>query len=453
MKLSIVCLWSLILFIYMEMMVSSVFAQSIIDVHSHIITPEYIQAVTSHHAALEEGFPIPTWNLDAHLQWMDEVGIRQSILTMAAPHPYFGNAAESAKIIRKENETAAALRDRYPDRFKFCATLPLPDVQSAIREAEYALDVLKADCIKLATNSRGQYLGDPALDPLMDVLNERQAVIILHPHKPDPYNEQVMHQTPLALQEYLAETTRAIANMVTNNVLSRYAYLSVVVPHCGAYLPLALPRMKAIYPVVQNAGMVKPIDWKKNLSRLYYDLAGAASVQTIKMMLTVTSPDHILYGSDYPYGSPAVLKENLKRLQEEITRDGELSRYLDHFLYKNAQKLFFGQANADKMIVRLAEIEVYPQYLNAYIKAANAISTASIKEEPGVISLIPMQLKENPNKIRILEIYANQEAYQYHLSTDHFKTYKQGTLHMVKDLKLIDTKALNPSILPEILKK
>jgi quinol monooxygenase YgiN len=241
--------------------------------------------------------------------------------------------------------------------------------------------------------------------------------------------------------------------MVTNDDLSRYAYLSVVVPHCGAYLPLALPRMKAIYPVVQNAGMVKPIDWEKNLSRLYYDLAGAASVQTIKMMLTVTSPDHILYGSDYPYGSPAVLKENLKRLQGEITRDGELSRYLDHFLYKNAQKLFFGQADADKMIVRLAEIEVYPQYLNAYIKAANAISTASIKKEPGVISLIPMQLKENPNKIRILEIYANQDAYQYHLSTDHFKTYKQGTLHMVKDLKLIDTKALNPSILPEMLKK
>ena len=79
MKLSIVCLWILVFFIYMEMMVSSVFAQSIIDVHSHIITPEYIQAVTSHHAALEEGFPIPTWNLDAHLQWMDEVGIRQSI--------------------------------------------------------------------------------------------------------------------------------------------------------------------------------------------------------------------------------------------------------------------------------------------------------------------------------------------------------------------------------------
>lgn len=50
-------------------------------------------------------------------------------------------------------------------------------------------------------------------------------------------------------------------------------------------------------------------------------------------------------------------------------------------------------------------------------------------------------------------VYDAPKAYQHHLTTDHFKTYKQGTLHMVKDLKLVDTKALNPSLLPDILKK
>ena len=117
------------------------------------------------------------------------------------------------------------------------------------------------------------------------------------------------------------------------------------------------------------------------------------------------------------------------------------------------QELSDNPSNADQMIFRIAEIEVYPQYLDEYIKAANAVGTASIKKEPGVISLIPLQLKDNPTKIRIIEIYASQEAYQHHLTTEHFKTYKQGTLHMVKDLKLVDTKALNPSILPDILKK
>ena len=92
----------------------------------------------------------------------------------------------------------------------------MPDVDAAIREVVYALDTLKADGIKLATNAEGQYLGSPELDTLFSVLNERQAVVILHPHRPEPVNRQVMQQTPLAMQEYLSETTRAVSNMIKN---------------------------------------------------------------------------------------------------------------------------------------------------------------------------------------------------------------------------------------------
>ena len=161
MKLSNIGIRLICLCIGMVAMMSSVYAQDVIDVHSHILTQEFKTQIKAHHAELEEGFPLPAWNLDDHMRWMDQTGIRQSILTMAAPHPYFGNAEESARIIRKENEAAAQIKKQHPDRFKFCASLPLPDVQAAIREAEYALDTLHADCIKLATNSRGQYLGDP----------------------------------------------------------------------------------------------------------------------------------------------------------------------------------------------------------------------------------------------------------------------------------------------------
>ena len=70
--------------------------------------------------------------------------------------------------------------------------MPLPDIDAAIREAVYALDTLGADGVKLATNSRGQYLGDEALDPLMEAMNERHAVIIIHPHRPTPYPEKII---------------------------------------------------------------------------------------------------------------------------------------------------------------------------------------------------------------------------------------------------------------------
>jgi predicted TIM-barrel fold metal-dependent hydrolase len=321
------------------MMATGLMAQGVLDVHSHLITPEYRAVLEQHGAQLDEGFPLPAWSIEQHLMDMNTIGIATSVITMPAPHPYFGDVEETVKVIRENNEAAALLKEQYRARFLFCASLPLPDVDAAIKEAIYALDSLGANGIKLATNVYGQYLGDPVLDPLMEVLNERNALIILHPHKPTPYTDELMKGVPLAMSEYLSETTRAVANMITHNVLSRYPNLRVIVPHCGSYLPLAIPRMKAIYPAVQNAGLVGDIDWEGQLSRLYYDLAGAASIPTIKMMLTITDISHILYGSDYPYVATEVLKRNLGILRMNLLNDEELAPHVDDIFGKNFIKL------------------------------------------------------------------------------------------------------------------
>ena len=202
--------------IFATMIATATMAQGVVDVHSHIITPEFVSALDKEGRLMDEGFPLPKYDVENHLRWMDEAGVQTSVLTLAAPQP------TSADVVRQTNEAAARIKREHPGRFLFCAALPLPDVNAAIREAVYALDTLKADGIKLATNVGGQYLGDPELDTLFSVLNERKAVIILHPHRPEPVNRQVMQQTPLAMQEYLSETTRAVSNMISRNVLARY---------------------------------------------------------------------------------------------------------------------------------------------------------------------------------------------------------------------------------------
>lgn len=315
-------------------------AQKPVDVHTHIILSEYKELLQRHAAELEETFPLPDWDAERHIAFMDSAGIGCAILTMPAPQPYYGEAMESAACIRHINEVSAEVKAKYPGRFKFCASLPLPDVDAAIREAVYALDTLGADGIKLATNSRGQYLGDKELDPLMKVLNERHAVIIIHPHRPTPYPENIIKTTPLAMYEYPAETTRAVTNMLARNVLVRYPNLKVVVPHCGSFLPLAIPRMKSILPAMIGNGYMQPIDWEGNLSRLYYDLAGNPTAEVIRALLTITSPEHILYGSDYPYLPENVLRNNLNRLKDTLDADRELSRYAEMFLWGNASRLF-----------------------------------------------------------------------------------------------------------------
>ena len=315
-----------------------------IDVHTHIIIPEYMEVLKAHGAELEETFPLPAWDTERHIAFMESAGIRTAVLTMPAPQPYYGDTEESAECIRRVNEISARVKRQYPGRFRFCAALPLPDVDAAIREAIYALDTLGADGVKLATNSRGQYLGDEALDPLMEVLNERNAVVIIHPHRPTPYPEKIIATTPLAMYEYPAETTRAVVNMLARNVLVRYPNLKVVVPHCGSFLPLALPRMKSILPAMVKQGYMQPIDWEGNLSRLYFDLAGSPTIEVLRLLLTVTTPDRILYGSDYPYLPDTVLKANLQRLEQTLASDKELAEYADMFLWKNAENLFFKSA-------------------------------------------------------------------------------------------------------------
>ena len=218
-------------------------AQQAIDVHCHNVLPGFVSFLESHDATSDEGYPLPKWDAESHIRFMQEAGIGLSVLSMPAPQPYFGNSDECRRVIRNYNDECARLKSACPGKFLFCASLPLPDVKAAVDEAVYALDTLGADGIKLATNSRGQYLGDAALDTLMHVLDERRAVVILHPHKPVPVNREMMDSIPLAMYEYPAETTRALINMIARNIPARYPHIRFV---AVSYTHLTLPTMEAV---------------------------------------------------------------------------------------------------------------------------------------------------------------------------------------------------------------
>tara|TARA_R110000823_G_scaffold201719_2_gene332555 strand:- start:16 stop:447 length:432 start_codon:yes stop_codon:yes gene_type:complete len=106
-----------------------------------------------------------------------------------------------------------------------------------------------------------------------------------------------------------------------------------------------------------------------------------------------------------------------------------------------------------KMMVRIAELEIETDYLDEYLEILKEESEASLRLEPGVICIYPMFQKENPTQIRLLEIYANKEAYESHLKTPHFEKYKTTTAEMVKDLKLIDMEAIDPESMSMVFKK
>ena len=105
------------------------------------------------------------------------------------------------------------------------------------------------------------------------------------------------------------------------------------------------------------------------------------------------------------------------------------------------------------LMIRISEIEIDFTSLEEYKAILKEEAKASVMLEPGVISIYPMFQKDNPTQVRILEIYANREAYKSHLETPHFLKYKTTTLKMVKSLRLVDMEAIDTDTMHEIFNK
>lgn len=110
-------------------------------------------------------------------------------------------------------------------------------------------------------------------------------------------------------------------------------------------------------------------------------------------------------------------------------------------------------AQTNNMMIRISEIEIDSSYLQEYKDILQVESKASVVNEPGVIAIFPMYQQENPNQIRILEIYANKAAYDNHIKSPHFQEYKTSTFKMVKSLKLIDMNSIDPETMSILFKK
>lgn len=102
--------------------------------------------------------------------------------------------------------------------------------------------------------------------------------------------------------------------------------------------------------------------------------------------------------------------------------------------------------SAGNNLVRLSKITVDAAQLDAYNAFLKEEIEASMRLEPGVLTLYATAEKDNPYKMTILEIYADRAAYESHLKTPHFQKYKQGTLSMVNELELVDVKPLIPGL-------
>lgn len=314
----------------------------IFDVHTHLTTSRFIKYLEDNNALWEDGFPIPSWNLTDCLHTMDELEIRYAVLSESSPQPYYaGSEQEGIDVCRDLNDTAADAMAKHPDRFVFTATLPLPDLDAATDEAIRCMDCLGASGIKFGSNSRGLYLGDPSLEPLMAELNKRGAVCTIHPQKPDPLNPHVFSAGPVPMFEFIADTTRAVINMIANGVIHRYPDIKWIIPHSGSFLPNIYPRFVSIFEVLDPKGEILPeINVEADIQKLYFDIAGHPVPHLLDFLLTIARPDHIMYGTDAPFPPKAFIKKGVEALIQMMDNREDLRPYKTMILHDNAAALF-----------------------------------------------------------------------------------------------------------------
>ena len=207
-----------------------------------------------------------------------------------------------------------------------------PQTIALLKSARALVNSLPADGVLLLANARGTYLGDPSWEPLMAALNQRQAVVFVHPSElPGP---EVPGIPPFAA-DFLLDTTRAAIQYAQSGSFERHPDLKIILSHAGGFLPYAAERVARICsPDGENpAGIAR-------LRQFYFDTALSSSPYALPALLAFADPTHITFGSDWPFAPKA--------------RSLHFANLLDQYPLGNAMRHAIHRGNAERLFPRLA---------------------------------------------------------------------------------------------------
>jgi len=257
-----------------------------IDVHHHVVPPQYTG----------DSMPIKLPDTETQLRTMDGWRI-QTAITSLTPRVLMGNRHRLREVARACNEFQARMLGDHPARFGAFALLPLPDVDGALEELTYALDVLRLDGVGLFSSYDGRYLGDSLFDPVFDELHRRKATVFVHPTHCEAPVETNLGAPPFVV-EYVFDTTRAIVNLIFTGTLKRCPDIRVIVAHGGGAVPFLAQRISMLEGHRQ-AGTVTGVI--PTLRSLYYEIASTTAAYALRSLQELAGSNRILWGSDLPF--------------------------------------------------------------------------------------------------------------------------------------------------------
>jgi predicted TIM-barrel fold metal-dependent hydrolase len=260
-----------------------------IDIHGHFTPPILIETMGA-----EELGGFAKWTPEKALEEMGTYGVAAA-MTSIPPHY---DPATVDKIARPSNEFAAKLATDHPGKFGIFAFLPLPHIDTALKEIEYVYDTLKLEGVGMYTNYGDKWLGDSYFDPVFEELNRRNAIVFTHPITANCCTNLIKNVGDGTI-EWQTDTTRAIANMFFNGAATRYPNVRMIFSHGGGTMPYLVERFRAAARSPKQKANF-PDGFDAAAGKYYYDTAWTSNNVAQSALSRVIPISHIVLGTDYP---------------------------------------------------------------------------------------------------------------------------------------------------------
>ena len=302
---------------------------------------------------------LPEWSPESHLELMDKLNISKSILSISSPGTNMvpGDNKLAAKVARECNQYAADLKKRMPDRFGYFASLPIPDVDTCLKEIEQSSDE-GCDGFVMMTNGHGTYPGDTILHPVFDELNRRNATLFFHPTTPTcpcspeaiAAGQKPVKAAPLAgkypnpMLEFLFDTTRIFTNLFMSGTMKRCPNIQLIFSHCGGAMPPLLSRFTGFSSLVPGpwTGVSEDDVREAFRKQIWFDMAGFPFPGQIKGLLDAgVQHDRLFYGSDYPFTAAKGVELLLGKMDGGV-KESFSENEIEDLYHRNAERLLNG---------------------------------------------------------------------------------------------------------------
>jgi aminocarboxymuconate-semialdehyde decarboxylase len=291
----------------------------VIDVHTHMLTKEWLSLLEQHGGprySLKEvagglkaihldGSPFMTpvpnmFDWEARIANMNKARVDVAITSLTCPNAYWGSPEVSLKAARIMNDDMAKAQKQWPDRIRWFASLPWQHERLALDELKRACDNGAVGVMVLA-NINGLALTHESFKAIWAEIDRRGLPVLVHPSAPPGTKDLGLQEFQLTAPiGFTFDTSLAVARCIYDGFFDRYPNLKLIASHGGGALPYLVGRLDICWENIP-AARSKTVEPPRNYMRRIYVDTVVFRQDVLEMCVSVCGTDNVLYGSDYPH--------------------------------------------------------------------------------------------------------------------------------------------------------